>query len=67
MSVYPGFGKQEFIPSSLDKIEHLKSIITEDKMNIKIAVDGSINEKTSKLVFDRGADILIYGSSIFKT
>ena len=67
MSVYPGFGQQDFIPSSLDKIEQLKSIITEEEINIKIAVDGSINEKTSKLVVDRGADILIYGSSIFKT
>ena len=67
MSVYPGFGKQEFIPNSLDKIGKLRSIITGKKLDIKIAVDGSINEKTSKLVTERGADILIYGSSIFKT
>jgi ribulose-phosphate 3-epimerase len=67
MSVYPGFGKQKFIPGSLDKIEQLKSIIKSKKLDTKIAVDGSINERTSKKVTERGADILIYGSSIFKT
>jgi ribulose-phosphate 3-epimerase len=67
MSVYPGFGKQDFIPSSLDKIEQLKSTIIEKNLDIKIAVDGSINDKTSELVVKSGADILIYGSSIFKT
>lgn len=66
MSVYPGFGKQKFNTGSLDKIEQLKSMIKSKKLDTKIAVDGSINERTSKMVIERGADILIYGSSIFK-
>ncbi len=67
MSVYPGFGHQQFIPESLDKIKHLKALVTDKNLDIKIAVDGSINDKTSEMVIEKGADILIYGSSIFKT
>ncbi len=67
MSVYPGFGHQQFIPESLDKIKRLKALITDKNLDIKIAVDGSIDDKTSEMVIEKGADILIYGSSIFKT
>ncbi|MHB8276689.1 MAG: ribulose-phosphate 3-epimerase [Candidatus Humimicrobiaceae bacterium] len=66
MCVYPGFGKQKFIEKSLDKIKMIKKIIVENNLNISISVDGSINENTSKKVIECGADILIYGSSLFK-
>jgi len=66
MSVYPGFGKQKFIRSSLDKIEKAKKMIAANNLNISISVDGAIDENTSKRVVECGADILIYGSSIFK-
>ncbi|MBM3705206.1 MAG: ribulose-phosphate 3-epimerase [Actinobacteria bacterium] len=66
MSVYPGFGEQKFIPHTLEKIGYLKEEINRKKMKITISVDGSINEKTSGPVMERGADILIFGSSIFK-
>ena len=66
MSVYTGFGKQKFINSSLDKIRNIKKIIIESKNNISISVDGAIDDNTSKEVVECGADILIYGSSIFK-
>lgn len=66
MSVNPGFGGQEFIYSSLDKIESLRKIIDKGGYNIKIEVDGGINEKTSALCIDKGAQILVAGSYIFK-
>jgi len=67
MSVYPGFGKQKFINTSLEKIKKIKKIITTNNLNISISVDGAIDEDTSKKVIECGADILIYGSSIFKS
>ncbi|MEI7615911.1 MAG: ribulose-phosphate 3-epimerase [Actinomycetota bacterium] len=65
MCVYPGFGSQKFIEKSLDKIRMTKKIIVESMLDISISVDGSINEDTSKKVIECGADILIYGSSLF--
>jgi ribulose-phosphate 3-epimerase len=65
MTVYPGFGQQNFITGSLEKISELKSIIEKSGMEITISVDGSINEETTNMVIKQGADILIYGSSIF--
>jgi len=66
MSVYPGFGEQKFIESSFEKIKEIKKIIKTGNFNISISVDGSINNETEKKVINCGADILIYGSSIFR-
>ena len=66
MSVYTGFGKQKIIDTSLQKIKKVKKIIAANNLNISISVDGAIDENTSKKVIECGADILIYGSSIFK-
>jgi len=65
MSVYPGFGEQKFIESSFERIREIKKIIKTRNFDISISVDGSINNETEKKVIDCGADILIYGSSIF--
>ncbi len=66
MCVYPGFGEQEFLESSFDRIREIKKIITDGNLDISIAVDGSVNNKTEQKIIDCGADILIYGSSIFR-
>ncbi len=66
MSVYPGFGGQGFISSSLKKIKKIKESIISRGLDISISIDGSINEETSGPAIESGADILIYGSSIFK-
>lgn len=66
MTVYPGFGKQDFIHGSLSKIKKLKKTIENKGLKTTIAVDGCINDKTSVSVIENGADILIYGSSLFK-
>ncbi|PKM80382.1 MAG: ribulose-phosphate 3-epimerase [Firmicutes bacterium HGW-Firmicutes-13] len=63
MSVNPGFGGQEFIPSSVLKIERLKQII--GKRPVLIEVDGGINSETAPVVMSAGADVLVAGSFIF--
>ena len=60
MSVNPGFGGQDFIPSALNKIRSLRLIFKKD-----IAVDGGINNFTAKLVIEAGANVLAAGSYIF--
>ena len=64
MTVNPGFGGQKFIDLQLEKIKNVKALISDRK--ICIEVDGGIDNKTSKLVIDAGADILVSGSYIFK-
>lgn len=66
MSVYPGFGNQKFIDGSLKKIKSLKGIAMENNLEITISVDGGIDNKTKDKVIDSGADILIFGSSLFE-
>lgn len=60
MTVNPGYGGQKFIDSQLDKIRRLRARFDGD-----IEVDGGINEETSKLVIEAGANILVAGSAIF--
>ena len=64
MSVNPGFGGQKFINSSIDKIKSIRNLVGD--RNIKIQVDGGINDKTSSKVIEAGADVLVAGSAIFK-
>ncbi len=65
MSVNPGFGGQDFIPSALKKIELLKNIINEKGLDTLIEVDGGINENTIAEVVKAGADICVAGSAVF--
>ena len=65
MSVNPGFGGQKFIYSCIDKIAMLKAMIKESGCDVKIQVDGGINEETSKLVRKAGADVLVAGSFVY--
>ena len=63
MSVNPGFGGQEFLNSSIDKIKSIKNLVGD--RNIKIQVDGGINDKTASQVIEAGANVLVAGSAIF--
>jgi ribulose-phosphate 3-epimerase len=65
MSVEPGFSGQSFIPDALPKIEQLAK--TREKLGrfIPIEVDGGINDITSRLCIDAGADILVSANYIF--
>jgi ribulose-phosphate 3-epimerase len=67
MSVNPGFGGQNFIPSCLDKIIDLKKTIDEKKIETLIEIDGGVNENTISEISAAGADIFVAGSAIFKS
>lgn len=66
MTVEPGFGGQGFIHDTVDKIRELRSYINENGLDTHIQVDGGINAKTSAIVRQAGADILVAGSYLFK-
>jgi ribulose-phosphate 3-epimerase len=65
MSVNPGFGGQQFIPASLDKIRKLKKLIDESDSHALIEVDGGIDERNAGKVFEAGANVLVAGTSVF--
>jgi len=65
MTVNPGFGGQEFIASTLDKIHMLAHEIADFGYDCPIEVDGGINPETTALVTSAGASILVAGSYIF--
>ncbi len=67
MSVNPGFGGQKFMPEVLEKIKKLKTIREEKKLNFDIEIDGGINFENSKLAIQAGANILVSGTTIFKS
>jgi ribulose-phosphate 3-epimerase len=65
MSVEPGFGGQSFIPSSLEKIAALKSLLAERGLATWIQVDGGISAENIAQVATAGADTFVAGSSVF--
>ena len=67
MSVNPGFGGQKFMPEVLTKIKELKKIQKEKKLNFDIEIDGGINFENSKIAIEAGANILVSGTTIFKS
>ena len=66
MSVNPGFGGQSFIPSQLDKIRRIRTMIDRTGRDIHLEVDGGVNRDTAKLCVEAGADVLVAGSATFK-
>jgi len=67
MSVNPGFGGQKFMPEVLEKIKKLKKVKEEKKINFDIEIDGGINFDNSKAAIEAGANILVSGTTIFKS
>lgn len=67
MSVNPGFGGQSFIEHSLEKIKELKTLIKNTGSSAKIEVDGGISLENASAIINTGADVLVAGSSIFKS
>ena len=65
MSVNPGFGGQDFIPSVIDKISALRKTIDQKKLNIRLEVDGGIKLDNIAEVSNAGADTFVSGSGIF--
>ena len=67
MSVNPRFGGQKFMPEVLDKIKQLKKIQQEKNLNFDIEIDGGINFENCKIAIDAGANILVSGTTVFKS
>ncbi len=67
MSVNPGFGGQKFIPEVLEKVKKLKQIQDDKGFNFDIEIDGGIDFENSKLAIKAGANILVSGTTIFKS
>jgi len=65
MSVNPGFGGQNFIPFSLDKIRRLHQLRRELGLSYRIEVDGGVAHDTIASVVQAGADLLVAGNAVF--
>jgi ribulose-phosphate 3-epimerase len=67
MSVNPGFGGQKFMPEVLDKVKELKEIKSKKDMNFDIEIDGGINFDNCQSAIRAGANILVSGTTVFKS
>ena len=67
MSVNPGFGGQKFMPEVLIKVKALKKIQAEKSLDFDIEIDGGINFDNSKIAIEAGANILVSGTTVFKS
>ena len=67
MSVNPGFGGQKFMPEVLDKVKQLKEIKSKRNVNFDIEIDGGINFDNCQSAIEAGANILVSGTTIFKS
>lgn len=66
MTVHPGFGGQSFIPDCVPKIRHVADWASEHNPDLRISVDGGINDETARTCVDAGANVLVAGSFLFK-
>jgi ribulose-phosphate 3-epimerase len=67
MSVYPGFGGQEFSPESPARIRETVKLIAETGSKATVSVDGGVNPQNCALVAEAGAQVVIAGSAIFRS
>jgi ribulose-phosphate 3-epimerase len=67
MSVNPGFGGQQFIPSALQKIRKLRDWITSNNCRARIEVDGGVDSGNLQEVLGAGANMIVAGSAIFNS
>ena len=67
MSVNPGFGGQKFMPEVLEKIRKLKKIQSKNHLNFDIEIDGGINFDNCQSAIEAGANILVSGTTVFKS
>ncbi|MFQ5895485.1 MAG: ribulose-phosphate 3-epimerase [Nitrospinota bacterium] len=65
MSVNPGFGGQEFLPGSLDKVRRLRRMLDEGAHRALIEVDGGVGPENAGALREAGADVLVAGTSVF--
>jgi len=62
MSIHPGYSGQAFMPEALERIARLRALLPDE---VRVQVDGGINQETALAARDAGADLLVAGSAIF--
>jgi len=62
MSIHPGYSGQKLMPEALGRIERLRSLLPDD---VRVQVDGGVNEETIESVRAAGADLIVAGSAVF--
>jgi len=67
MTVNPGFGGQDYIPSMTGKIKHARRMLDAAARPIELAVDGGIKADNSRMVAEAGATMLVMGTEIFRS
>ena len=67
MSVEPGFGGQKFMPEVLKKTKTVRDLINKQNLNVDVEIDGGINFENCKIAIDAGANILVSGTTVFKS
>ena len=67
MSVNPGFGGQQFIPYTLEKIKQLRKMIDERGLKTLIEIDGGVTVENASSIVAAGADVLVAGNTVFKS
>jgi len=65
MSVNPGFGGQQFIPGTLEKVRQARALIDDSGFDVRLEVDGGISAKNIRDIAAAGADTFVAGSAIF--
>lgn len=65
MSVNPGFGGQQFIEHTIDKVKALRAMIERTGSEALIEIDGGVNMDTGRRLREAGADVLVAGSAVF--
>jgi ribulose-phosphate 3-epimerase len=65
MSVHPGFGGQELIPSTFEKVRRAKELILSKKSRALIEIDGGVNLENASELVEAGADVLVAGNFVF--
>lgn len=66
MSVYPGFGGQQFIPESLEKVARVREIVDSHQLGADIQIDGGITPESARMARSAGADVFVAGTAIFQ-
>lgn len=66
MSVEPGFGGQQFIPESLDRIREVRRLAEKLNPQLLIEVDGGVSSANAASLYEAGVNVLVAGSSVFK-
>lgn len=67
MSVNPGFGGQNFIEKTYDKIKSLRNLIQEKSSKALIEIDGGVNQQNAGRLLESGSDVLVAGNFVFSS